>query len=145
MKHDLHIHSNISDGELSRNDIIKILIQKDIEVVSFTEHNSFVESPKNDQINFINGIEFDTMLECGFNLVSLHCLEKGAMWGMLDYGEHTFADRNTLYIDQQDMWDKGVFHWFDQVPTMLISKNEWTLKNLAMIKRDNQQQITNLR
>ena len=61
-------------------------------------------------------VEFDTMLECGFNLVSLHCLEKGAMWGMLDYGEHTFADRNTLYIDQQDMWDKGVFHWFDQVP-----------------------------
>ncbi len=69
MKHDLHIHSNISDGELSRNDIIKILIQKDIEVVSFTEHNSFVESPKNDQINFINGIEFDTMLEKSFHLL----------------------------------------------------------------------------
>lgn len=61
-------------------------------------------------------VEFDVMMENGFNLVTLHCLEKGAMWGMLDYGDHTFADRNTLYIDGKDMADKGVFHWFEQVP-----------------------------
>lgn len=61
-------------------------------------------------------VEFDTMMENGFNLVTLHCLEKGAMWGMLDYGEHTFADRDTLYIDSRNMADAGVYHWFEQVP-----------------------------
>lgn len=39
----------------------------------------------------------------GFNYVTLHYLEKGAMWGMLDYGKHDFANKNTEYSANHDM------------------------------------------
>ena len=34
MKFDLHIHSTISDGKLSREEIIKIAIKKELEFIS---------------------------------------------------------------------------------------------------------------
>lgn len=88
--------------------------------------------------NGIPDVEFDAMMENGFNLVTLHCLEKGAMWGMLDYGEHTFADRDTLYIDSQDMADKGVYHWFEQVP-YYIDFPKWMDAEKGWIRAGNEQ------
>jgi 2-methylisocitrate lyase-like PEP mutase family enzyme len=66
--------------------------------------------------NGVPDVEVDTMMEYGFNLVTLHCVEKGQMWGMLEYAERTMKDQNTIWIDQKDMADRGVFHWFAQVP-----------------------------
>lgn len=68
-------------------------------------------------------VEVDVMMKHGFNLVTLHCIEKGEMWGMLEYGERTLKDRNTIWIDQKDMADRGVFHWFTQVPVFCDFKS----------------------
>lgn len=69
MKYDLHIHSTISDGKLSREEIIKIAIKKELEFISFTEHNSFESVLSHDEINIINGIEFDSIFKRSFHLL----------------------------------------------------------------------------
>jgi methylisocitrate lyase len=48
----------------------------------------------------------------GFNLVTMHYTEKGAMFGMLDYGMRTIKDQNTVYIDEHDFdgWLPGKDH-----------------------------------
>jgi methylisocitrate lyase len=53
--------------------------------------------------NGVPDVELDEIAPLGFNLVTMHYLEKGAMYGMLDYGKHIFADRNTAYSDEHDM------------------------------------------
>lgn len=39
----------------------------------------------------------------GFNLVTMHIFEKGAMYGMMDYGKNVIKDLNTVYHDQHNM------------------------------------------
>jgi hypothetical protein len=48
----------------------------------------------------------------GFNLVTMHYTEKGAMFGMLDYGMHAIRDQNTVYVDEHDFdgWLPGKDH-----------------------------------
>jgi len=48
----------------------------------------------------------------GFNLVTMHYTEKGAMFGMLDYGMRTIEDQNTVYVDEHDFdgWLPGKDH-----------------------------------
>ena len=54
----------------------------------------------------VNGKPFvtlDEIAELGFNLVTMHYLEKGSMFGMMDYGKHVFAAQSTQYADEHDM------------------------------------------
>lgn len=70
MKYDLHVHSNISDGKVSREEIIKHAIENKLECIAFTEHNDFVSDDKcilSDDLIFINGIEFDTFYDKSFH------------------------------------------------------------------------------
>lgn len=69
MKYDLHIHSTVSDGKVSRDEIIKTAIEKGLECISFTEHNSFEPVLSHDKIHIINGIEFDSILKRSFHLL----------------------------------------------------------------------------
>ena len=39
----------------------------------------------------------------GFNLVTMHFLEKGSLYGMLDYATHVARDRSTIYADNHTM------------------------------------------
>lgn len=39
----------------------------------------------------------------GFNYVTMHYLEKGAMYGMLDFGLKNFANKSTVYSELHDM------------------------------------------
>jgi 2-methylisocitrate lyase-like PEP mutase family enzyme len=48
-------------------------------------------------------VELDDIAALGFNLVTMHYLEKGSMWGMMDYGRRVFADRSTRYADEHTM------------------------------------------
>lgn len=48
-------------------------------------------------------VELDDIAKLGFNLVTMHYLEKGALWGMLDYGIQNCKNRNTVYSDEHDM------------------------------------------
>lgn len=68
MIYDLHVHSNISDGKLTREKIITIAEKNQIEYLSFVEHNDYRKIDyKNSKINFINGIEFDTFYKNSFH------------------------------------------------------------------------------
>ena len=54
----------------------------------------------------VNGVPFvtlDEIAELGFNLVTMHYLEKGSMYGMMDYGHRVFADHSTGYADAHTM------------------------------------------
>jgi len=66
MKYDLHVHTNKSDGEYSRLNLINRLNNK-LEYISFTDHN-YIENideytnyikDNNLNIKLINGVEFD--------------------------------------------------------------------------------------
>ena len=46
LKADLHIHSNVSDGELSPESIVLYALKKKLHVISITDHNSFRGSIK---------------------------------------------------------------------------------------------------
>lgn len=50
-------------------------------------------------------VELDDIYELGFNYVTMHYLEKGALWGMLDYGKKNFANRTTVYSETHTMGD----------------------------------------
>ncbi len=41
----------------------------------------------------------------GFNLVTNHCLESGAMWGMMMHGVENFKAGNTVFSDTHDISD----------------------------------------
>lgn len=54
----------------------------------------------------VNGVPFvhlEEIAPLGFNLVTTHFLEKGSMYGMLDYGKHVARDRTTAYPDGHTM------------------------------------------
>lgn len=53
--------------------------------------------------NGIPDVSLDEIYELGFNLVTIHYLEKGAMWGMLEYGKKNFENKNAWYSDEHDM------------------------------------------
>jgi methylisocitrate lyase len=57
-------------------------------------------------------VELTELDKLGFNLVTMHYTEKGAMFGMLDYGMHTIRDQSTVYIDEHDFdgWLPGKDH-----------------------------------
>ena len=63
---DLHIHTTYSDGNKTPNEIIEMAIEKNIDTISFCDHNSIkaydaVSTSKS--IKIINGIEFYALKE----------------------------------------------------------------------------------
>lgn len=62
MKYDLHIHSVITDGKHSRDEIIKLAKFKGLDCIAFTEHNNYIETV-DEGIAIIKGIEFDVKFE----------------------------------------------------------------------------------
>ena len=54
-------------------------------------------------IDGVPAVQLEDIARLGFNLVTCHFLEKGAMWGMMDYAQHTIADKSTAYADNHDM------------------------------------------
>lgn len=62
-KIDLHIHSNISDGNLSVIDIIKLSKENQCHKIAITDHekvNNYNDIAKENNISIINGIEFNS-------------------------------------------------------------------------------------
>jgi 2-methylisocitrate lyase-like PEP mutase family enzyme len=54
----------------------------------------------------IDGVPFvrlEDIYALGFNLVTMHFLEKGSLYGMLDYGSHVARERSTAYADNHSM------------------------------------------
>lgn len=53
--------------------------------------------------NGVPDVELKDIEPLGFNLVTMHYLEKGSMYGMMEYSKHVFQDKTTVYPDSHDM------------------------------------------
>ena len=53
--------------------------------------------------NHCPDVELSDMERCGFNLVTMHYVEKGAMWGMLEYGVNNLKNKSTVYSHYHEM------------------------------------------
>lgn len=64
-KIDLHIHSNLSDGDLNIDDIIKLSKENNCKKIAITDHERAVNynSFNNEEIEIINGIEFNSTID----------------------------------------------------------------------------------
>ena len=62
--------------------------------------------------------ELPNLAKQGFNLVTCHIFEKGAMNGMYEMGIRTLADGNTVYHDLTEMkmqyMDSKIMHWLEK-------------------------------
>ena len=53
--------------------------------------------------NGVPDVDLDAIAALGFNFVTCHIFEKGAMYGMLDIGGHCLRDRSMAYHDTHPM------------------------------------------
>lgn len=51
----------------------------------------------------IPDVNIDEVYELGFNLVTMHYLQKAAMYGMMLYGQENFNNKSAVFSDQHDM------------------------------------------
>src|SRR3990172_10596838 len=69
---DLHTHTNVSDGQLSPDDLVQRAIANGVEILSITDHdtvNAYYQLGKTDtSITLIPGIEFSTF----WNRIGIH-------------------------------------------------------------------------
>ncbi len=49
--------------------------------------------------NGVPDVRLEDIEKLGFNFVTMHILEKAAMWGMIDFGKHACQERNLVYHD----------------------------------------------
>lgn len=50
-------------------------------------------------------VSLEDAYKLGFNLVTNHCLESGAMWGMMMHGVNNIRNGNTVFSDTHDVSD----------------------------------------
>jgi predicted metal-dependent phosphoesterase TrpH len=76
MNIDLHCHTNISDGTLSPSELIALAVERDIDILSITDHDSIaayesIKSPS--KLRIIPGIEFSSQWrKSGIHIVGLN-------------------------------------------------------------------------
>ena len=75
---DLHSHSTASDGEFSPSELVALAIEKNVNVLALTDHDTFdgieegKQAAKNKNITFISGIELNIQRSRGeFHLLGL--------------------------------------------------------------------------
>lgn len=53
--------------------------------------------------NGISDVEnVEELYKLGFQMITCHCFQKGAWKGMLEYGQHVFNDKNTVYTENDN-------------------------------------------
>jgi len=75
--YDLHCHSNLSDGALSPAELVARAVEKHVDVLAITDHDTLaawpVEAPKGADIRLIHGIELSTTWEhTGIHVLGLN-------------------------------------------------------------------------
>ena len=63
MNLDLHCHSNASDGILNPNEVMKLAIERQVDLLSITDHdtpNAYHNLTESPHIRFLRGIELST-------------------------------------------------------------------------------------
>lgn len=100
MIYDLHCHSHCSDGELSVNNLITLAIEKKVDVLSITDHDTLLAYEQstvlqNPQIIIIPGIELSTQWQkIGVHILGLNVsLKSGAMEEAVNVQRHARQER----------------------------------------------------
>ncbi|MEQ8198879.1 MAG: PHP domain-containing protein, partial [Clostridiaceae bacterium] len=69
---DLHIHSTSSDGKLTPEEIVKLAIEREIQYISITDHDTlssqYITNVNYENISIIPGVELST----DFNDMEMH-------------------------------------------------------------------------
>jgi len=82
--------------------IIGLMNQEEAEKVG-EEVKGWKMWPDVGSTNGVPDVNLDDIEKCGFNFVTMHILEKAAMWGMIDFGKHAHDERNLVYHDTHTM------------------------------------------
>ena len=53
--------------------------------------------------NGVPDVRLEDIEPLGFNFVTMHILEKAAMWGMIDFGKHACQEKSLVYHDTHTM------------------------------------------
>lgn len=77
MKIDLHIHTKMSDGELTPKEVIDKAIENKVKVISITDHDTIeayteelIQYAENKRIKLIKGVEISTKInKCGIHVL----------------------------------------------------------------------------
>ena len=77
MNVDLHCHTNLSDGSLAPKELLKLAIEREIDVLAITDHDNIdcysQIAPPTDELTLISGIEFSTTWRnIGVHIVGLN-------------------------------------------------------------------------
>jgi len=59
-----------------------------------------------------------------YNLVSFHALEKGAFYGMIDYGKHNIENQSVVYSEEHDM-GLGIRGWQELLKLVSPDCDQW--------------------
>ncbi|WP_448511929.1 PHP domain-containing protein [Photorhabdus laumondii] len=105
IKINLHTHTNISDGELSPNNLLQVANANEVELFSITDHDTIVHqsdivrSP-NKSKKYIKGVEISA---CWNNNVIhlLHYFQDGKMCGELLKKNHKSYIQRSCYLIEQ--------------------------------------------
>lgn len=77
MNVDLHCHTNLSDGSLSPHELVQLAVERQIDILSITDHDNidcYTEiNASNERLTIISGIEFSTTWRnIGIHIVGLN-------------------------------------------------------------------------
>lgn len=106
-KIDLHIHSNLSDGDLSVEEIIKLAKLNACSTVSITDHDKILEiKNENNDINVIRGVELNSTI-CGMHILGYGMFESEKLKNKLNklIIENEFVCLEVIKLLQNDGFD----------------------------------------
>lgn len=140
---DMHTHSNYSDGELSPIDLVKSAIDKNIGVLSITDHNT-IEGIKqidrnepvivNSGIKIVNGIELSAKSTTG----RMHILGYGFDLNneILNKIMNTLRDNSinsVLSVMEQIKRDYGIIFGYEDIKKMINGKHDLGRPDIAKL------------
>lgn len=69
-------------------------------------------------------VSLEQIAAMNYSLVTFHALEKGAFYGMIDYGKKNFENKSTVYSDDHDM-GLGIRSWIELLQLETPDCAEW--------------------
>ena len=109
-KIDLHTHTKISDGACTPKELIEVAVKENVKAIALTDHDNIagVEEAamfaKDNNIDFLNGIEISTLYKDGR---ILHILGIG-----IDLYNEEFL---CAYNEMREARDRGIKHILEEI------------------------------
>lgn len=136
---DMHTHTNYSDGELSPDELIRLAIEKNIETLAITDHDTIegiktVDKSNYPEIEIINGIELSVKINKG----RMHILGYG-----IDLNNETLNKKMTdlknnstdslLSTMEQIKRDYGIRFSYEDIKEMINANHNLNRVDLAKL------------